>query len=279
MDVKLLKTFVAVAENKHFGKAAEQVFLTQAAVSARIKQLEEAYKTQLLIRDKNNLKLTAAGEALLLHSYILIDQFEASKSAVSMASKQKLSFQIAATPNIWDAYFQTKLIDVTNLFKENVVSTEISTRESIQRKLDDKSLNVGFLADPIKDDEFINIEIGRFEIALTGTKPEFDPLTDNYVYVDWGIKFIKENTFAYKLTPSFKTSTASIALEWVLSQGGFAYLPVNSVQNLLENQQLFTITSQEKLTRPIYMVYKKNASQRECVETLTLCLTSHEHER
>ena len=43
MDIKVFKTFIAVAENRHFGKASEQLYITQAAVSARIKQLEEFY--------------------------------------------------------------------------------------------------------------------------------------------------------------------------------------------------------------------------------------------
>ena len=41
MDVKVFKTFLEVANTRHFGRAADNLFITQAAVSARIKQLEE----------------------------------------------------------------------------------------------------------------------------------------------------------------------------------------------------------------------------------------------
>ena len=40
MDVKVFKTFLELAQVGHFGKAAENLYITQAAVSARIKQLE-----------------------------------------------------------------------------------------------------------------------------------------------------------------------------------------------------------------------------------------------
>ncbi len=40
MDIQLLKTFLEVKATRHFGRAAENLYLTQAAVSARIKQLE-----------------------------------------------------------------------------------------------------------------------------------------------------------------------------------------------------------------------------------------------
>ncbi|WP_082880488.1 MULTISPECIES: LysR family transcriptional regulator [unclassified Oleiphilus] len=39
MDIELLRTFLEVKNTRHFGKAAENLYLTQAAVSARIKQL------------------------------------------------------------------------------------------------------------------------------------------------------------------------------------------------------------------------------------------------
>ncbi|WP_082881977.1 LysR family transcriptional regulator [Oleiphilus sp. HI0043] len=39
MDIELLRTFLEVKNTRHFGKAAEHLYLTQAAVSARIKQL------------------------------------------------------------------------------------------------------------------------------------------------------------------------------------------------------------------------------------------------
>ena len=46
MDTRVFQTFIQVAQTKHFGHAAENLYITQAAVSARIKQLEEFYGSQ-----------------------------------------------------------------------------------------------------------------------------------------------------------------------------------------------------------------------------------------
>lgn len=89
MDIRVFRTFIAVADNKHFGRAAETLYITQAAVSARIKQLEEFYAAQLIIREKNNLRLTPSGEALLSHAHLMVSQMEQSKVALSIASQQK----------------------------------------------------------------------------------------------------------------------------------------------------------------------------------------------
>lgn len=258
MDIRVFKTFIAVAEHKHFGHAAETLYITQAAVSARIKQLEEFYDTQLLIRDKNNLRLTPAGETLLSHAHLMVSQMAQSKLALSIANQQKLGFNIAATPNIWDAFFSSRIKEALNLFEELMLGTEISVREAIQRKLDDRSLDIGLLTDPIKDDGFTNELIGHFDLSLVGNHVNFNSDVSNYIFIDWGITFQKEHALHHKLTPRFKTSTAMIALEVILSKGGFSYLPYELVADLIKEKTLYAIESPLQIKRPIYMVYRKN---------------------
>ena len=58
MDIRFLTTFIEVANTRHFGKAAENLYLTQSAVSARIKLLEEYFHSTLFIRQRNSIQLT-----------------------------------------------------------------------------------------------------------------------------------------------------------------------------------------------------------------------------
>lgn len=258
MDIRVFKTFIAVAEYRHFGRAAEMLYITQAAVSARIKQLEEFYSTQLIIRDKNNLRLTPTGEALLSHAHLMVSQMEQSKLALSIANQQKTLFNIAATPNVWDAFFSSRIHETLSLFEHLVLGTEISVREAIQRKLDDRSLDVGLLTDPIKDDDFVNELLGHFDLSLVGNRPRFDTDVADYILVDWGLTFHKEHALHHKMIPCFKTSTAIMALEVILSKGGFAYLPTELISELVSEKSLYVIDTSLQIKRPIYMVYRKN---------------------
>lgn len=265
MDIRVFKTFIAVAELKHFGRAANTLYITQAAVSARIKQLEEFYATQLIIRDKTNLRLTPAGESLLSHAHLMVSQMEQSKIAISIANAQKLSFNIAATPNVWDAFFSSRIHEALELFSELSLNTELSVRDAIASKLDDKSLDVGLLVDPIKNDDFVNELIGHFDLSLVGNRPGFDGSVEDYILVDWGITFLKEHALHHKVTPHFKTSAAMMALEVIQSRGGFAYLPSELVQELVDGNELYLIESPLQIKRPIYMVYRKNTPNPELV--------------
>jgi DNA-binding transcriptional LysR family regulator len=67
MDVHLreLRYFVAVAQRLHFTRAAEDLYVSQPALSKQIRALEEQLRTPLFVRDRRTVALTPAGEALL----------------------------------------------------------------------------------------------------------------------------------------------------------------------------------------------------------------------
>ena len=68
MDLRQLSYFVAVAEDRHFTRAASRVSVAQPAVSAQIGRLERELGEPLFHRDRRGATLTAAGEALLPHA-------------------------------------------------------------------------------------------------------------------------------------------------------------------------------------------------------------------
>ena len=65
MEIQDLRAFVAVAEELHFGRAAERLHLAQPPVSRTIKALEKELGAELFHRTTRSVEVTAAGEALL----------------------------------------------------------------------------------------------------------------------------------------------------------------------------------------------------------------------
>lgn len=83
-DIKLkdLRYLVAVADSRHFGRAAERCFVSQPTLSAQLKKLEQYLGVQLIERQPNNVSLTDAGEQIVARARKVL---EASEELVTQA--------------------------------------------------------------------------------------------------------------------------------------------------------------------------------------------------
>ena len=74
--LKQIQTFIAVARHKSVSKAAEQLFVTQPAVSMQLRQLEDAFGLPLVETVGRNIALTGAGQEFLTHAIAAIAQLK-----------------------------------------------------------------------------------------------------------------------------------------------------------------------------------------------------------
>lgn len=75
-DLRQLRYFVCLAEELHFGRAAERLGIAQAPLSQQIRQMEERLGVQLFHRTTRRTRLTLAGETLVRHAHALLDGAE-----------------------------------------------------------------------------------------------------------------------------------------------------------------------------------------------------------
>ena len=83
MDLRQLEHFVAVADERHFTRAAERLFISQSGLSASVRSLERELGADLFIRNTRRVELTEAGRALLDESRRTLASVAAARDAVA----------------------------------------------------------------------------------------------------------------------------------------------------------------------------------------------------
>ena len=73
---KQLRYFIALCEERHFGRAAERSFVAQSAFSNAIRELEDALSTQLVDRTNRNVTITANGQEVATEARLVLRDME-----------------------------------------------------------------------------------------------------------------------------------------------------------------------------------------------------------
>jgi len=151
MDFDQLTTFVQVSKLKSFSKAGQKVFRSQSAVSAQIRQLEQAYHAKLLDRSAKSVELTPAGEVLFEFAERLLRLRDESMQVVADRGN------VVQGPVAFGANEATCLYllpDILAEFQRRYPLVQISIYRNFSHKilqrLEDGSLDLGIVTLPLK---------------------------------------------------------------------------------------------------------------------------------
>ena len=269
MDTNLLNTFLEVSKTRHFGRASENLHLTQSAVSFRIRQLEELIGAKLFDRQRHNLRLTPVGERLIPFAESMLATWQRALQEVGVAQGQTLQLSIGGTANIWDVFLQAKLPDIAEAFPMLAQRTEVESQIQLVRALLERRIDLGMVFDPPKIAEVSVEPIVELQLVLQATQPgqALNRLEQvGYVYVDWGTAFNVEHAklFKQQIAPVLHTSQSRIAYEYLMRRDGAAFLP--DTEACPAPIELHPVTPHTSQVRRIYAIYRNDSDK---LETIT----------
>jgi DNA-binding transcriptional LysR family regulator len=259
MDLELLRTFLELNRTRHFGRTAEALFLTQAAVSSRLKNLESQLGVTLFERSRREMRLTSEGSRLIRHSERMIAAWRAARQDVSLAEASE-QLVIGGSLRLWDVLLQRWLHDLRRSDANMAIIAEAQSPDYLTRKLIDGTLDVAIMLEPAQLDIMQVREIASIDFILVSSHAGLDvssALEQDYIYVDWGLSFALDHRRAFPDAPEAMTrvSYARMALEYITSIGGSAYLPRRMVSRDVELGLLHDVREAPVFVRQAYATY------------------------
>ena len=274
MDTGLLKAFLEVYRSRHFGNAAKNLFISQSAVSARIKQLEDELGIRLFTRDRNNIELTTAGKKFLIYAENILNTWNRAKQEIAIPDGVDTLLSVAALPSIWDIFLENWLTWVNKSNSTIALQASVMRSDSLLRSLLDGTLDLGFVFDPPKTPILLVKELIPVNLILISSEintSAADAVNENYILVDWGTSFgmIHARQYPDIPPPRLRASVGRIALSLLNNCGGSAYLPEAMVSEQL-GSSLFRVEDAPVIHKEAYAVYSQASSKKETIEnTLT----------
>ncbi|WP_334020287.1 LysR family transcriptional regulator [Alteromonas sp. S015] len=254
MDIRFLTTFIEVAKTRHFGKAAENLYLTQSAVSARIKLLEEYFHTTLFIRQRNSIQLTQSGEKLLPYAKQLCATLNEAKQELQIQSSEYVV--CGATQLASELLLPQMLSHLHNTFPDWSVKAEVLTLDTLSRQLHERVTDLSFSTEPLKSEEVNSDVLLEQDLALykIGQISETIDAAD-FVAIDWGTKARDWLLTAYPQLRDAKlrTNSLNLALNNLQSEGGIAVLPTNVESQLPDSVKVTKIETLENVSFKVYV--------------------------
>ncbi|MFC7261747.1 LysR family transcriptional regulator [Streptomyces lutosisoli] len=177
MDVhgRDLRYFVAVAEDLHFTRAAERLFVSQPALSKQIRMLERQLGAELFERDRQGVRLTAVGSALLPYARRVLADWDAASDAVERAKAEQqatLVVGMSTSPGRGGL-----LPAVRSRFSEACPAARVELRQvswmDSSAGLADGSVDAAFVWLPVPDGE-------RYEWVVVAEEPRHVALPDTH---------------------------------------------------------------------------------------------------
>jgi DNA-binding transcriptional LysR family regulator len=273
MDSDLLKTFLEVYRTRHFGQAADNLYVTQSTVSARIRQLEEELGAPLFIRARNDIQMTAAGQRLLKYAESILTTWNRARQEIAVEEEDRIPLTVAGLPSLWDITLQDWLHSISEQNPELMIQAEVLEPNVIIRRLLDATLDIGFVFEAPQISALEILSIITIPLIMVSASANLTPeqaLRGKYILVDWGTSFSTAHAhhFSGMPAPALRMGLGRMARDFLLANGGSAYLAESMVTEHLDKGDLFRVDNAPVIERSAAAVFSRQPEKRELIKNV-----------
>ena len=177
-----------------------------------------------------------------------------------------MQLTLGGTTNLWDSFLQSVLPKLAARFPELYLRTEIDSAQELTRALLGGRVDIIIVLNSPRNIDIESRRIGGLELVMVASKQNSstaDIPKIGHIFVDWGTAFNLQQArlFEEPVAPILHTGQAHIALEFLLSHGGAAFLPKTLVEPYLEQGNLFLVENIESARQDVHLAFTRDSEK------------------
>jgi DNA-binding transcriptional LysR family regulator len=151
MTLEQLRIFLAVAKHLHFTRAAEELYITQPAVSAAINSLEKEYGVKLFHRVGRHIEITEAGQLLEIEAQKILDQVLSTERGLrELNSMQRGELRLGSSLTLGNYWLPDRISRFKQQFPGITVNCSLANAEEIADGTVSGSCDIGLITGSVK---------------------------------------------------------------------------------------------------------------------------------
>lgn len=264
MQISLLDTFLAVAECGGFHCAAHKLNVTQAAVSARIKQLEQILDAKLFERGPGGTSLNEAGRFFQPYADQIVKTWKHVSTDTSRRFSGRISLRLGAQLSIWDQILVDLIVWVEAEMGKLPLTLNFDHEMNMYEAVRHSFIDLAITHEPVTGANLICQELPPETLILVATtRCAIDDLVlPLFVNFSLGAEFDANiaDVLPEQAAQHIFLGNSTMGLRYLHQRGGMAYCPKSMVVGDLNEGSLYAVEGAPQLSLSCFAIYNPASS-------------------
>jgi DNA-binding transcriptional LysR family regulator len=224
MDISLARTFLEIVRTGSFVNAAASMNITQTAVSARIRVLEEQLERPVFVRNKSGAHLTQEGERFFRYATSLVQIWENARRAVALPEGYQTVVSVGGELSLWNPLLRYWLEWMRRECPGFAVHAQVDSAGRLMDLVQTGLLDAAVIYGGARRTGVVSELLFEEKLVMAQTPPVTGQTPPPRVGVFWGEEFAAtyQAAFPDEPSPAIRIDHGPLALDYILAAGAAA---------------------------------------------------------
>jgi DNA-binding transcriptional LysR family regulator len=262
MDITLIRTFLEITATGSFVAAAKRLYVTQSAISLRVRRLEETLGRPLFERSRAGAELTSAGREFERYALSLLKLWEEARQQIAVPEGFTDSICIGAQYSLWPRLGFAWLDEMRRTAPTVSLRAELGMPDRLTRFLIEGVAQIALIYTPQARPGLALEQILEEQLVLVAPwKAESEAeIAGRYAFLDWGPEFVQAHALHLPdlTNPGLTLSLGAMAVDYLVARGLAGYLPARAASEHLAAGRLHAVPGAPTFPYPVWVASRED---------------------